>query len=101
MAGFVQIIEFDTSHIDEVRMLGEKFIAERKAEGGRTDIHTMITADRDHPNHYMNIVEFPSYEIAMENSARPDTGEFATRLAQLCDAPPTFHNLDIVQKLSV
>jgi hypothetical protein len=31
----------------------------------------------------------------MENSKRPETGEFAARLAKLCDAPPTFLNLDV------
>ena len=96
MAGFVQIIEFDTSHIDEVRMLGEKFAEERQAEGLAMAVKATVTADRDRPNHYLNIVEFPSYEVAMQNSGRPATGEFAARLADLCDGPPTFHNLDVI-----
>jgi hypothetical protein len=40
-------------------------------------------------------VEFPSYQEAMTNSGLPETGEFADRLAQLCDGPPVFRNLDV------
>ena len=63
MAGFVQIIEFKTSRYDEIRALVE----ERRdrpglAQGG------MIAADRDQPGTYFNIVEFESYEWAMENN---------------------------------
>ena len=56
---------------------------------------TTIGADRDRPGYYLNIVEFASYEAAMENSSRPEIGEFAARLAKLCDSPPKFHNLDV------
>jgi len=99
MAGFVQIIEFDTSHIDEVRMLGEKFADERRAEGLAAAVRAVVTADRDRPNHYLNIVHFPSYEVAMENSARKSTTEFAARLAELCDGAPVFHNLDVIDTI--
>jgi hypothetical protein len=43
------------------------------------------------------MVEFPSYEAAMENSNHPETGKFAERLAALCDRPATFHNLEVVR----
>jgi quinol monooxygenase YgiN len=99
MAGFVQIIEFDTSHIDEVRMLSEKFSAERQAAGATGGIRGTLTVDRERPNHYVNMVEFTSYEAAMENSNRPETNDFAARMAELCDGPPVFHNLDIVQRI--
>ena len=49
----------------------------------------------DWRTYYLNIVEFASYEAAMENSSRPEIGEFAARLAKLCDSPPKFHNLDV------
>jgi hypothetical protein len=45
------------------------------------------------------MVEFESYDAAMENSNRPDTGEYAARMAELCDGPPTFYNLDVVQSM--
>ena len=43
----------------------------------------------------VTIVEFDSYESAMENSRLPETGEFAQKLGALCDSPPTFRNLDV------
>jgi hypothetical protein len=43
----------------------------------------------------MQIVEFPSYEVAMENSNRPEIGRFAERLASLCTGPPIFRNLEV------
>ena len=93
--GFVQIIEFQTSRFDEVEALGRAII--EKLDDGRTSSpsRTVIAADRDRPGYYLNIVEFPSYEAAMENSSRPEIGEFAARLAELCDSPPTFYNLDV------
>ena len=45
----------------------------------------------------MNIVEFDSYESAMENSQRPETQEFAAQFAQLCNEPPKFYNLHVDQ----
>ena len=33
----------------------------------------MLTRDRDRPNTYVDIVEFPSYEDAMKNSELPET----------------------------
>jgi hypothetical protein len=101
MAGFVQVIEFETSHIDEVQMLGEKFRAERSAAGDSVVIRGILTADRDRPGHYVQVVEFASYEEAMENSNRPETSDFAARMAALCNSPPTFKNLDVLQVINV
>jgi hypothetical protein len=96
MAGFIQIIEFSTSRIDEIEALAEELRAnESMARVGRAT----ITADRDRPGTYLNIVEFDSYDAAMENSARPETAEFAGKLAALCDGPPTFTNLDVVHTM--
>jgi hypothetical protein len=54
-----------------------------------------FTADRDRPGTYVQIVEFPSYQEAMANSGLPETGEFAEKLARLCDGQPAFRNLDV------
>lgn len=94
MAGFVQIIEFTTSRIDEVRALLEGLQSQRDMG---TVLRGTMTADRDRPNTYVNVVEFESYESAMENSNRPETSEFAAKMAELCDGPATFYNLDVLE----
>jgi hypothetical protein len=58
-------------------------------------VSILATADRDRPNHYMTIVQFESYDDAMENSKRAETTEFAQQMGALCDGPATFHNLDV------
>jgi hypothetical protein len=95
VAGFVQIIEYNTTRIDEIEALLEKFRADSE---GRQDVmprSATIAADRDRPGFYLNIVEFDSYESAMENSNRPETAAFAAKLAELCTGPAKFYNLDI------
>ncbi|BEL02826.1 hypothetical protein Q0Z83_010170 [Actinoplanes sichuanensis] len=91
--GFIQVIEYETDRPDEMWALGEERIA------GMGDIppgfRLTITQDRDNPSRYVTVVEFPSYEAAMENSGHPDTDAFARRMAALCTKGPTFHNLDI------
>jgi hypothetical protein len=93
MAGFIQIIEFTTSRFDEVKALAEQY----DLSSGSTNKarRVSLTEDRDRPGTYLNIVEFDSYEEAMENSNRPETGEFSEQMQKLCDGPPTFYNLDV------
>jgi hypothetical protein len=90
---FIQIIEVTTTHADEIQELVEEWSA--KTAGRRTVNRSTLTADRDRPDTYVQIVEFPSYQEAMTNSGLPETGEFAERFAGLCDGPPRFRNLDV------
>lgn len=94
MAGFTQIVEFQTSRREEIKALAEEMSAQR--EGGTVRKIT-ITADRDRPGRHVSIIEFDSFESAMENSNRPETSEFAARMAKLCDGPPAFSNLDVIE----
>jgi hypothetical protein len=90
---FVQIIEFTTTRFDEMQKLFDEL---RSRDPGPTSpSRGMVCADRDQPNRYVTIVEFPSYEEAMANSQRPETTAMAERMAALCDGPPTFRNLDV------
>jgi hypothetical protein len=95
MAGFVQIVEFKTSRIDEVQALIEE--RQPQMEAGSTVRRLIATADRDRPGYYLTIIEFDSYESAMENSNRPETSEFSSAMAKLCDGPAKFYNLDMWQ----
>ncbi len=90
---FIQIIEFTTNRPDEFEAVGDEWQA--KTEGRRTATRATLTQDRDRPNTYVQIVEFPSYEEAMANSELPETASFAERLRELCDGPMVFRNLDV------
>ena len=81
---FVQIIEFETSRIEEVRAIGEQW--EAAAGTDRKAGRRILCEDRDHPGRYCNIVFFDSYEAAMENSNHPMTQEFSGRMAAITDA---------------
>ncbi len=94
MPGFVQVMEFDTTKIEEIEALSRELEAElgdqflvRKA---------VVGADRDRPGHYTIMAEFDSYEEAMRNSENPVTGKFSEKMTELIDGPITFHNLDVV-----
>jgi quinol monooxygenase YgiN len=92
---FVQLVEFQTDKIDEYTATVDKWL-ESSAEW-RTATRSTVTQDRDRPGTYLAMVEFPSYEAAMENSNRPETAKFSESLAALCKGQPVFRNLDVVR----
>lgn len=97
--GFVQIIEFQTDKADEMRALDKDW---RKAtDGKRTATRSLFVQDHDRPDTYLVIVEFPSYEEAMKNSALPETAAFAKKMDALCKGSSTFRNLDVVEEQSL
>ena len=101
MAGFVQIIEYRTQKADEITALMDEFQKTREAAGdGPAPTRGITCADRDEPGRYFSIIEFASYEEAMENSQRADTTEFAEKMMELCDGPTKFYNLDLVQTVN-
>jgi quinol monooxygenase YgiN len=92
----MQLIEFSTSQPGEVQRLSEQWRAD--TEDKRTVRRTLTCLDRDQPNRFMVIVEFDSYEAAMENSNLEETEDFAEALAKLVDGPPVFRNLDVMME---
>jgi hypothetical protein len=93
---FIQIIEYQTSRIDELDAALDGWLEATKGKRGAT--RGVQTKDRDAADTYVQIVEFPSYDEAMANSNLPETGEFAAKLASLCDGPPTFRNLEVLRE---
>jgi hypothetical protein len=91
---FIQIIEYRTSRIDEINDLMDQWSASNPGVTGRS----VQVSDRDAAGTYLQIVEFPSYEQAMANSARPETDAFAKAMTALCDGAPTFRNLDVIRE---
>ncbi len=92
---FLQVIEYQTSRWDEMQALVTQY--RKDTAGTGTAERTTICVDRAAPGRYVAIVEFPSYEAAMENSNLPETEVLAEAVMALCDAPPVFHNLDVSQ----
>ncbi|HEY2563200.1 MAG TPA: hypothetical protein VGI44_05780 [Acidimicrobiales bacterium] len=90
---FIQVIEFTTTRPDDVEALVSEWRAQ--TEGRRSAQRATFTMDREKPNTYLQIVEFPSFEEAMANSELPETARLAGRLSELCEGPMTFRNLDV------
>ena len=96
---FIQIIEFTTSRAGDLDALLDEWL--ERTQGKRTATRGVQARDRDRANTYVQIIEFPSYEEAMANSELPETAEVAARLAELCDGPPTFRNLDVARDMQM
>ena len=93
---FVQIIEFTTAGIDEFNASLDEWMA--KSDGHRIPHRAVLSRDRDTQNRYLLTVEFTSHELGMENSGRPETGEFAAFLTRISDSTLTFRNLDVLRE---
>jgi hypothetical protein len=93
---FVQIIEFQTSRIDEIMALDNEW---RDATQGKRAATAMnITKDRDRPNTYLWMIEFPSYADAMKNNELPETQRISEQMMKLTDGPTVFRNLDLMEQ---
>jgi hypothetical protein len=93
---FAQIIEFATGRIDEFNAGLDEWLA--RSEGHRIPHRAVLRRDRAAQDHFLLMVEFASYEQGMENSGRPETGDFATFLAGISDSSLTFRNLDVLRE---
>jgi hypothetical protein len=93
---FAQIIEFRTAQIDTFNANLDAWMT--KTEGRRIPHRAVLRRDRDVDDVYLLMVEFASHEAGMENSNRPETGEFAAFLTSICDSPLTFRNLDVLRE---
>ena len=95
---FIQTISYTTSRPDDMRALAEGFQQENPAAPGIIGIK--LLKDRDRGNAYLLIAEFESYDVAMENSARPETDAFAKQMSALADSGPEYGNYDLIQEFN-
>ena len=93
MTAFVQLVEMSTSRFDEMQKFNEEW---RERNPDMMLDWSIVGQDRDNPGKYIAIVHFENYDVAMKNSADPRTSEYAAKMAELSDGPPTFRNLDVV-----
>ncbi|WP_369171764.1 ester cyclase [Streptomyces sp. R28] len=92
---FVQLIDCRTSRFDEMNRLMDRWVEQTK--GKRTATHDIIGKDRSDSSHFIEIVEFASYDEAMRNSNLPETDRIFQEMVALCDETPTFTDLDVVR----
>lgn len=92
---FVQLIDCRTSRFDEMNQLMDTWV--EKTRGKRTATHSVIGKDRSDATHFIEIVEFSSFEEAMRNSNLPETDRIFQEMVALCDGLPTFTDLDVVR----
>jgi hypothetical protein len=95
---FIQIIEVKTTKFSDIQEVDRQWY--QATEGKRKLQRSIITKDRSDPSRYLILAFFDSYESAMENSALPETEQFAGRLAGLVDEPMAFQDLDVVEERS-
>ena len=93
---FVQIVEYETDHADEIDARMREGLESGPA---MSFVRLTHTRDRGNPHRYVTIVEFPSYDAAMANSTRPETDQMAKELASLCTSGPRFYDLDVLMTM--
>jgi steroid delta-isomerase-like uncharacterized protein len=92
---FLQIIDCKTNKVDDLSHLLDTWVEQTK--GKRTATHSIMGRDRANTGHYVEIIEFASYEEAMRNSQLPETDQIFREMVALCDEPPKFTDLDVVR----
>jgi hypothetical protein len=96
--GFVQIISFRTDQHEAFRAIGQEWLD--ATEGKRTALRELSLVDRRDPRHRVQVVEFASYESAMENSDLPETGAAAEKYAAIGEGVE-FLDLDLDEEYDV
>lgn len=91
---FLQLFEFTTDHAGEEIADIQRRWAEAIGDDARVR-WSVLGRDRAQTGRYVAVVEFPSHDDAMVNSAHPATATFATELSALCQTGPQFHDLDV------
>jgi hypothetical protein len=95
---FIQTVSFRTSRIEEMKELLDEFNGQQGDAQVRGFRGIKLLKDRDNEGAFLALADFVSYDLAMENSARPETDAFARRMTALSDGPPTYGNYDIIHE---
>jgi quinol monooxygenase YgiN len=92
---FIQTISFTSSRMDEMQAVMDEYSTQSRADAPGF-IRSTVLKDRDRSNAYLVIAEFESYELAMQNSARPETDAMAKKMGELVDGEVTYGNYDVI-----
>ncbi len=90
---FLQLIEFHAADLDRFTALSRQWQEQIGAE--TTARWAVVSADRDRPGTYVEVVAFPDFDSAMRNSEHPVTTRFAKDLQEATEGEASFRNLDV------
>jgi hypothetical protein len=90
---FLQLIEFHAGDPDRFMALADQWRDRIGREA--TARWAVVSADRDRPGTYVEVVAFPDFDSAMRNSEHPATAEFAKKLQEVTEGEASFRNLDV------
>jgi quinol monooxygenase YgiN len=95
---YIQLVEFHSGHpTGEVRQALDEWLA---ATRGKRTLETAIVAvEHEQPNHYWELLEYPSEAEAAAATDLPETKTAYERWMSLVDGEPTFHNLEVVEQV--
>jgi hypothetical protein len=94
---FVQLVEFHAGGLDRFLALATEWRDRIGREATAT--WAVLTADRDRPDTYVELVGFPDHAAAMRNSEHPVTADFAKRMQEATEGEAGFRNLDVREVL--
>ena len=88
---FIQIIQGKVRDADEMRRLSDEW---REQMGATAEGWLGGTYGITDDNEFVGVIRFESREAAARNSARPEQGEWWTRMEGCFDGQATFHDCD-------
>jgi quinol monooxygenase YgiN len=92
---FIQLMKVTTTRFDDLEAAHEEWL--KATEGQRTVTSEFVCRNRENPDEYWIMVEFPDHEAAMRNNELPATEKIAAKMAALVDRPTEFLNLDLIR----
>ncbi|MFC4534320.1 hypothetical protein [Sphaerisporangium dianthi] len=94
----VQILEYDTKRAGEVETLMNEWRTQTQSKSPVK--HEIVAKHHARSDHYMAILEFPTYEDAQRSNKLPETDQFTARMAELCEGTIAFVDYDVIRDKS-
>jgi hypothetical protein len=94
---FIQLVEFYSSRsVNELRESMDAWLG--ASRGKRALQMAVLAAERERPNHYWELLEYPSEEDAGRSVELAETRAAYKRWTELLEGEPVFHNLDVMEQ---
>jgi quinol monooxygenase YgiN len=99
---FTQIIELRTANIEEMQKLDEDYLEKLSPEERGVLFrrgHTVV--DREDPEHFFTVLEYPSYEAMLATMASSTSHELSAAIVPLVIGEPSFCNGDVLHRETI